>query len=73
MPAPLELFSVNMRSAVNIVKSTRKYEAWLASHTPIVRTDLRLKHQRMAESALPFLRATFYRWMQVWPEPCPTC
>jgi uncharacterized protein (DUF2252 family) len=60
-----------MRSAVNIVKSTRKYEAWLASHTPIVKTDLRLKHQRMAESAFPFLRATFYRWMQVWPEMCP--
>jgi len=25
----------------------------------------------MGESAFPFLRATFYRWMQVWPEVCP--
>ena len=25
----------------------------------------------MRESAFPFLRATFYRWMQVWPEVCP--
>ena len=24
----------------------------------------------MAEAAFPFLRATFYRWMQVWPEAC---
>jgi hypothetical protein len=57
---------------VNIVKSTRKYEAWLASHTPIVKADLRLKHQRMRESAFAFLRSTFYRWMQMWPDICPT-
>jgi hypothetical protein len=56
---------------VNIVKSTRRYEAWLGSHTPIVKADLRLKHQRMAEAAFPFLRATFYRWIQIWPEVCP--
>jgi uncharacterized protein (DUF2252 family) len=56
---------------VNIVKSTRGYEAWLGSHTPLVKRDLRLKRQRMAEAAFPFLRATFYRWMQVWPEVCP--
>jgi hypothetical protein len=24
----------------------------------------------MAESAFPFFRATFYRWMQLWPEIC---
>jgi hypothetical protein len=56
---------------VNIVKSTSRYEDWLGSHTPIVKADLRLKHQRMAEAAFPFLRATFYRWMQIWPEVCP--
>ena len=54
--------------AVNIVKSTLRYEAWLGSQTPIVKADLRLKHRRMAEGAFPFLRATFYRWMQIWPE-----
>jgi hypothetical protein len=56
---------------VNIVKSTHRYETWLGSHTPIVKADLRLKHQRMAEAAFSFLRATFYRWMQIWPEACP--
>jgi len=59
------------RAPANIVKSTRRYEAWLGSHTPLVNQDLRLKHQRMAEAVFPFLRATFYRWMQRWPEVCP--
>jgi Uncharacterized protein conserved in bacteria (DUF2252) len=56
---------------VNIVKSTRQYEAWLGSHTQLVKADLALKHQRMAEAPFLFLRATFYRWMQVWPQVCP--
>jgi uncharacterized protein (DUF2252 family) len=56
---------------VNVVNSTRRYEAWLGSHTSILKSDLRLKHKHMAEAPFPFLRATFYRWMQVWPEVCP--
>lgn len=55
---------------MNIVKATRRFEEWLGRHTTLVKPDLRLKHQRMAEAAFPFLRATFYRWMQVWPEVC---
>jgi hypothetical protein len=56
---------------MNIVKATRRYETWLGQHTTLVRPDLRLKHLRMADSPFPFFRATFYRWMQVWPEVCP--
>ena len=56
---------------MNIVKATRRYETWLGQHTTLVKPDLRLKHQHMAESPFPFFRATFYRWMQVWPEVCP--
>ncbi|MFZ0803920.1 MAG: DUF2252 family protein [Terriglobales bacterium] len=56
---------------MNIVKSTRGFETWLGQHTTIVKPDLRLKHQRMADSPFPFFRATFYRWMQLWPEVCP--
>jgi hypothetical protein len=55
---------------MNIVKATAGYEDWLRSHTRLVESDLRLKHQRMAESVFPFLRATFYRWLQIWPEIC---
>ena len=56
---------------MNIVKSTHRFEEWLGRHTTLVKSDLRLKHQRMAEAPFSFLRATFYRWMQIWPEVCP--
>jgi hypothetical protein len=56
---------------VNIIKSTRQYEHWLGTHSQLVKLDLQLKHRRMAEAAFPFLRATFYRWMQLWPHVCP--
>jgi hypothetical protein len=56
---------------MNIVKATHRFEEWLGRHTTLIKPDLRLKHQHMAEAAFPFLRATFYRWMQIWPEICP--
>lgn len=56
---------------MNIVKATKRYEQWLAHYLHIVEHDLRLKHERMAESAFSFLRGTFYRWAQVFPEVCP--
>jgi hypothetical protein len=55
---------------VDIFESTRAFEQWMAQQIPVVRKDLRLKHQRLAESAFFFLRGTFYRWMQRWPEVC---
>ena len=58
------------RTPMNIVKATYRYEEWLGRHTALVQPDLRLKHRQMAEAVFPFLRATFYRWMQVWPEVC---
>jgi len=56
---------------MDIVKATRQFEQWMGRQTTLVRRDLRLKHQRMAESAFFFFRATFYRWMQLWPKICP--
>jgi uncharacterized protein (DUF2252 family) len=56
---------------MNIRKATEKYEAWLARRMELVPADLELKHQRMAENPFPFLRATFYRWAQLWTEVCP--
>jgi len=55
---------------MNIVKATKKYEDWLRLQIPIVGRDLRFKHEQMAAALFPFLRATFYRWVQVWPEVC---
>lgn len=56
---------------MNIVKATKKYEEWLGQQLQILEGDLRLKHERMAESQFSFFRATFYRWLQVWKEVCP--
>lgn len=55
---------------MNIVKATQKYEDWLGSHIRIVEPDLKFKHEQMAAGPFPFLRATFYRWLQVWPKVC---
>ena len=56
---------------MNIFKATTDFEHWPAGQLPIIRQDLTLKHQHMAEAAFPFFRATFYRWLQLWPEVCP--
>ena len=56
---------------MDIVQATRDYEAWLGARLTLIPEDLKLKHQHMAEGAFPFLRATFYRWVQTWPATCP--
>jgi hypothetical protein len=56
---------------MRIKKATKKYETWLAKNITVVPSDLALKHTRMAEDTFQFLRATFYRWVQVWPQICP--
>ena len=56
---------------MNIVKATHQFEDWLGARTKIVKKDLALKHANMKAAVFPFLRATYYRWAQVWPEVCP--
>jgi len=56
---------------MNVVKATRQFEHWLGSRTPLVTKDLRLKHINMRDALFPFMRATYYRWAQVWPTVCP--
>jgi hypothetical protein len=55
---------------VKFSKSTAKYEAWLGRRLRLIPDDLALKHAEMASAAFPFLRATYYRWAQIWPEIC---
>ena len=55
---------------MKIVKATRSYEAWLGKRITLLEADLERKHTAMAQDVFPFLRATFYRWVQVWPEVC---
>jgi hypothetical protein len=51
--------------------STDSYENWLATKLEIVPDDLNQKHELMRENLFSFLRATFYRWCQLWHEVCP--
>jgi hypothetical protein len=65
----MDAFPIGM----NIIEATKSYEAWMAAQTRLLPEDLALKHQRMREELFPFLRATYYRWAQVWPQVCPEC
>src|SRR5271167_3329796 len=56
---------------MNVVKATRQFEEWLGQRTDLVVQDLRLKHSNMKAAVFPFLRATYYRWAQLWPTVCP--
>jgi len=58
---------------MNIHKATNDYEVWLGKQLKLVPGDLASKHAQMSDGPFPFLRATFYRWMQVWPEVCKEC
>ncbi len=53
-----------------ILEATFEFEKWLGAQLPIIKQDIQLKHELMAEAVFPFFRATFYRWLQLWPEVC---
>src|SRR5258705_642798 len=55
---------------MNVVESTQAYDRWLAQRLRIVKRDLKLKHRRMAQDPFCFLRGSFYRWAEVWPQLC---
>jgi hypothetical protein len=55
---------------MNIFKATLDFEHWLGQRIPLVRQDIALKHTYMAQAPFAFFRATFYRWVQQWPELC---
>jgi len=55
---------------MKIAKATQSYEAWLSKLVKLLPADIQRKHSAMAGDVFPFLRATFYRWMQLWPEVC---
>ena len=59
------------KSIMNVVTATSAYDRWLAQRLKvIVPRDLKRKHREMSEDPFSFLRATFYRWSQVWPDLC---
>jgi hypothetical protein len=56
---------------MDIVEATRSFEAWLAKRISAVPGQLSDKHTAMAKTSVEFLRGTFYRWTQTFPEVCP--
>jgi uncharacterized protein (DUF2252 family) len=54
-----------------IFDSTYEFETWMRRRTDMSKRLLKKKHRKMSEGAFPFLRATFYRWVERWPEMCP--
>src|ERR1700730_12640736 len=55
---------------MNCKQATESYEAWLAKLTRIIEADLVFKHQQMSADIFSFMRATFYRWVELWAEFC---
>ncbi|HEX4959402.1 MAG TPA: DUF2252 family protein [Thermoanaerobaculia bacterium] len=53
---------------MTIQKATTSYEKWLGEQTPLLPEDLARKHEAMRSSPFLFLRATYYRWTQLWPH-----
>jgi len=62
-----------MTSRMDINAATTQYERWMRRYTPIFETQLRDKHEQMRADLLGFCRATFYRWMQLWPAVWADC
>ena len=54
----------------SIVKSTAAFEDWVRERTDVSEKLLTKKHRKMSDGAFPFLRATFYRWVEQWPAVC---
>ena len=57
--------------ATAIVEATRSFERWLGARLRLRRDDLDYRHEQMAADAFSFLRASFYRWAELWPEELP--
>jgi len=53
-----------------IVRSTKHYDSWLLALEPAFAHDLKQKFKVMAGDSGDFLRATFYRWSQRFPDVC---
>jgi hypothetical protein len=55
---------------MKVREATKAYEEFLHASLPVVEADLDYKHKQMAAAVFPFLRATFYRWADIFRESC---
>src|SRR5260370_11523404 len=56
---------------MDMAEATRGFEVWRAKRISVGPHQLVDKHAEMADSSVSFLRGTFYRWAQMFPEVCP--
>jgi Uncharacterized protein conserved in bacteria (DUF2252) len=54
----------------SIHEASASYLIWLHGYIPLNSADLKLKTATMREGPFPFLRGSFYRWAQVFPQLC---
>ena len=59
-----------MASTPNIVIASNEFEVWLGQRTELDLHALERKHEQMRGGAFPFLRASFYRWVQSFQVRC---
>jgi len=55
---------------MKVKAATKAYETFLHAHLAVVESDLEFKHKQMTAALFPFLRATFYRWSEIFRESC---
>jgi len=60
----------DLKSPPGIVRSTDHYDSWLLALEPAFVHDLKQKLKVMAGQPGDFLRATFYRWSERFPQVC---
>ena len=60
----------NLKSEPGIARSTHRYDSWLLALEPAFAHDLKQKLKIMAGDPGDFLRATFYRWSERFPDVC---
>lgn len=53
---------------MTIQEATASYEEWLGEQIGLLPEGLERKHELMGSAPFPFLRATYYRWTQLWTQ-----
>jgi hypothetical protein len=64
------VMDADLKSTPGIVRSTDHYDSWLLALEPAFAHDLKQKLKVMAGQPGDFLRATFYRWSERFPDVC---
>ncbi len=67
---PGVLSRIRPSANADIHQATREYERWMRGRTRAITGDLHSKRAQMRADLFLFLRGSFYRWAQLWPDVC---